>query len=55
VLDDYTPWQYAEPDRGKLPVGQASDIPVRRDCVRRIRSLCPERVHCCHHTDIIHS
>jgi N-acyl homoserine lactone hydrolase len=51
----YTPRQYAEPDRDKLPAGQASDIPVWRDSVRRIRSLCPERVHFCHHTDIIHS
>ena len=51
----YTPRQYAEPDRGKLPAGQASDIPVWRDSMRRIRSLCPERVHFCHHTDIIHS
>jgi len=51
----YTPRQYAEPDRGKLPAGQASDIPVWRESVRRIRSLCPERVHFCHHTDIIHS
>ena len=30
-------------------------IPVWRDSVRRIRSICPERVHFCHHTDIIHS
>ena len=51
----YTPRQYAEPDRGKLPPGQASDVPVWRDSVRRIRSLRPERVHFCHHTDIIHS
>jgi N-acyl homoserine lactone hydrolase len=51
----YTPRQYAEPDRGKLPAGQASDIPVWRDSVRRIRSLRPERVYFCHHTDIIHS
>jgi hypothetical protein len=51
----YTPRQYAEPDRDELPAGQASDIPVWRDSVRRIRSLCPERVHFCHHTDIVHS
>jgi N-acyl homoserine lactone hydrolase len=51
----YTPRQYADPDSGKLPAGQASDVPVWRDSVRRIRSLCPERVHFCHHTDIIHS
>jgi N-acyl homoserine lactone hydrolase len=51
----YTPRQYAEPDRENLPAGQASDIPVWRDSMRRIRSLCPERVHFCHHTDIVHS
>ena len=51
----YTPRQYAEPDRGKLPAGQASDIPAWRDSVRRIRSLRPERVHFCHHTEVIHT
>jgi N-acyl homoserine lactone hydrolase len=51
----YTPRQYADPDRGDLPDGQASDVPVWRDTVRRIRSLRPERVHFCHHTDIVHS
>ena len=51
----YTPRQYAEPDRDKLPAGQASDIPAWRDSVRRIRSLRPERVHFCHHTEVIHT
>jgi N-acyl homoserine lactone hydrolase len=41
----YTPRQYADPARDKLPAGQASDIPVWRDSVRRIRSLHPDRVH----------
>jgi N-acyl homoserine lactone hydrolase len=49
----YTPRQYADP-LGKLPPGQASDIEAWRDSVRRIRSLTPERVHFCHHTDIVH-
>jgi N-acyl homoserine lactone hydrolase len=49
----YTPQIYAEP-AGKLPDGQASDVEAWRDSVRRIRSLTPERVHFCHHTDIVH-
>ena len=50
----YTPRQYADP-MGKLPDGQAADLTAFRDSVRRIRSLTPERVHFCHHTDIVHS
>ena len=49
----YTPRQYADP-LGKLPPGQASDVEAWRDSVHRIRSLTPERVHFCHHTDIVH-
>jgi N-acyl homoserine lactone hydrolase len=37
-----------------LPAGQASDLAVWRDSVRRIRSLGLERVHFCHHTDVVH-
>ena len=51
----YTPRQYAEPGRDDLPAGQASDVPAWRDSVRRIHSLRPERVHFCHHTDIVHT
>jgi hypothetical protein len=51
----YTPRQYADPSGGRLPAGQASDIPAWRDSVQRIRSLQPERVHFCHHADIVHS
>jgi N-acyl homoserine lactone hydrolase len=50
----YTPRQYGDP-LGKLPDGQASDVQAWRDSVRRIHSLQPERVHFCHHTDIVHS
>jgi hypothetical protein len=25
-----------------------------QDSVRRIRSIAPERVHFCHHTDVVH-
>jgi glyoxylase-like metal-dependent hydrolase (beta-lactamase superfamily II) len=51
----YTPRQYADPDRDKLPAGQASDVPAWRESVRRVQSLRPDRVHFCHHTDIVHS
>jgi N-acyl homoserine lactone hydrolase len=49
----YNPGIYADP-MGKLPPGQAADVGAWRDSVRRIRSLIPERVHFCHHTDIVH-
>jgi N-acyl homoserine lactone hydrolase len=51
----YTPRQYAEPGRGNLPPGQASDVDAWRESVRKIRSLRPEHVHFCHHTAIVHS
>jgi N-acyl homoserine lactone hydrolase len=49
----YTPRIYADP-MGELPDGQAADVEAWRDSVHRIRSLTPERVHFCHHTDIVH-
>ncbi len=53
----YTPRLYADADMAaeQLPPGQASDVPAWRDTVRRIHSLRPDRVHFCHHTDIVHS
>ena len=53
----YTPRLYADADVAgeQLPPGQASDVPAWRDTVRRIHSLRPDRVHFCHHTDIVHS
>jgi len=53
-----TPQVYADPDlrtSGKLPTGVAGDVPAWRESVRRIRSLHPDRVHFCHHTEIVHS
>jgi N-acyl homoserine lactone hydrolase len=50
----YTPRQYANPS-GQLPAGQASDVPAWHGSLSRIRSLAPQRVHFCHHTDVIHS
>ncbi len=51
----YTPRLYADPATGKLPDGQASDVPAWRGSLLRIQSLHPQRVHFCHHTDIVHS
>jgi N-acyl homoserine lactone hydrolase len=53
----YTPRVYS--DRGpltgdRLPSGQASDLPAWRDSLHRIHSLGADRVHFCHHTDVIH-
>jgi hypothetical protein len=53
----YTPRVYADPDlsvSGRLPPGQASDVPAWRDSLLRIQALSPDRVHFCHHTDVIH-
>ncbi len=49
----YTPAVYANPE---LRVrGQAADVPTWRDSLSRIQALAPERVHFCHHTEIVHS
>ena len=50
----YTPRVYADPATDKLPSGQASDLLAWRDSLRRIQALDPDRVHFCHHTDVIH-
>ena len=50
----YTPRVYADPASEQLPPGQASDVPAWRDTVRRIHALRPDRVHFCHHTDVVH-
>ena len=50
----YTPRVYADPASDRIPSGQASDLPTWRDSLRRIQSLGPDRVHFCHHTDVIH-
>jgi hypothetical protein len=53
----YTPRVYAHPGpwtSDRLPSGQASDLPTWGDSLRRIQSLDPDRVHFCHHTDVLH-
>jgi N-acyl homoserine lactone hydrolase len=51
----YTPDQYADPAGERLPPGQATDLPAWRRSMSRVRSLGADRVHFCHHTDVIHS
>ncbi len=51
----YQPRQYLDPDSDDLPDGQASDVAAWRDSVRRVRSAAPDRVHFCHHTEVVHS
>ena len=49
----YTPAVYANPE---LRVrGQAADVDAWRESLARVRALAPERVHFCHHTDVVHS
>jgi N-acyl homoserine lactone hydrolase len=50
----YTPQVYGDPASDELPPGQASDVPAWRDSMRRIQALDPDRVHFCHHTDVVH-
>ena len=52
-----TPRVYSDRDSltgDRLPSGQASDLPAWRDSLQRIQSLGPDRVHFCHHTDVVH-
>ena len=50
----YTPNQFAGPPDEDVPPGQASNLVAWRGSLDRIRSLEPDRVHFCHHTNIIH-
>ena len=50
----YTPHQFAGPPDVDVLPGQASNLVAWRGSLDRIRSLEPDRVHFCHHTDIIH-
>jgi N-acyl homoserine lactone hydrolase len=51
----YTPRVYSDPASDHLPAGQASDVSAWRGSLHRIKDLGPERVHFCHHTEIVHS
>jgi N-acyl homoserine lactone hydrolase len=50
----YTPRQFAGPPDQELPPGQASNLVAWHGSLDRIRSLEPDRVHFCHHTDVVH-
>jgi N-acyl homoserine lactone hydrolase len=51
----YQPRQYLDPLSDDLPAGQARDVTAWRKSLGRIRSEEPDRVHFCHHTDVVHS
>lgn len=51
----YTPTLYANPELESKVRGQAEDPAAWRDSLARVRALSPERIHFCHHTDVIHS
>ena len=51
----YQPRQYLDPASDDLPDGQASDLVAWRNSVGRLKASSPDRVHFCHHTEIIHS
>jgi N-acyl homoserine lactone hydrolase len=50
----YTPRMFAAPPDAEVLPGQAADPVAWRGSLGRIRSLAPERVHFCHHTDVLH-
>jgi len=49
----YIPNQFAGPSDEDVLPGQASNLVAWRGSLDRIRSLEPDRVHFCHHTDIV--
>src|SRR5487761_1390491 len=51
----YSPVLYANPELESKVRGQAEDPAAWRDSLARVRALSPERIHFCHHTDVIHS
>jgi glyoxylase-like metal-dependent hydrolase (beta-lactamase superfamily II) len=51
----YQPRQYLDPAADDLPDGQARDLVAWRESVRRVKASAPDRVHFCHHTDVLHS
>jgi N-acyl homoserine lactone hydrolase len=50
----YTPAVYADPALGERIPGQAADVAAFGSSLGRLRELAPERVHFCHHTDVVH-
>jgi N-acyl homoserine lactone hydrolase len=51
----YTPRLYSWPADRELPPGQADDREAWEASCRRIRATGADRVHFCHHTDVIHA
>jgi N-acyl homoserine lactone hydrolase len=51
----YTPAVYFDPALATRIPGQAADPDAWQESLSRVRALGPERVHFCHHTDVLHS
>jgi len=51
----YQPRQYLNPESDDLPEGQARDLAAWRDSVGRVKAVAPDRVHFCHHSDVVHA
>src|SRR5215475_12223602 len=51
----YQPRQYLNPESDDLPDGQARDLAAWRDSVGRVKAVAPDRVHFCHHSDVVHA
>jgi N-acyl homoserine lactone hydrolase len=51
----YTPQLYSWPADRELPPGQADDRDAWTASLGRIRATGADRVHFCHHTDVIHA
>jgi N-acyl homoserine lactone hydrolase len=49
----YTPAVYESPALGEAIPGQAADLPSWQASIDRVRALSVERVHFCHHTDVV--
>jgi N-acyl homoserine lactone hydrolase len=51
----YTPAVYLDPALSSRIPGQAADPDAWQESLSRVRALGPERVHFCHHTDVLQS
>jgi N-acyl homoserine lactone hydrolase len=51
----YTPALYGDPSLESKVPGQAADPAAWRSSLERLHALSPERVHFCHHTEVVHS
>jgi len=50
----YTSRLYEDPDRERLPAGQATDREAWGRSLRQVRGRQPKHVNCCHDTRVVH-